>query len=107
MSFSSAASASGVSHAARLIGVMIAPGAIELTRMRCGASSCASDCMKSFMQSLAQELAPHRIRVNSIAPGAIMTPINRAAWETPEALAALLKLIPYGRIGTPDDIGRA
>jgi glucose 1-dehydrogenase len=60
-----------------------------------------------FMKSLAQELAPHRIRVNSIAPGAIMTPINMAAWDTPEALAGLLKLIPYGRIGTPEDIGRA
>ena len=60
-----------------------------------------------FMQSLAQELAPHRIRVNSIAPGAIRTPINRAAWETPEALAALLTLIPYGRIGLPEDIGKA
>ncbi len=60
-----------------------------------------------FMKSLAQELAPYRIRVNSIAPGAIMTPINRAAWETPDALASLLTLIPYGRIGTPEDIGRA
>jgi len=60
-----------------------------------------------FMKSLAQELAPHRIRVNSIAPGAIMTPINRAAWETPEALRSLLTLIPYGRVGTPADIGRA
>jgi glucose 1-dehydrogenase len=59
-----------------------------------------------FMRSLAQELAPHRIRVNSVAPGAIQTPINRAAWETPEALGALLKLIPYGRIGQPEDIGR-
>jgi glucose 1-dehydrogenase len=63
--------------------------------------------VKLFMQSLAQELAPHRIRVNSIAPGAIRTPINRAAWETPEALAALLTLIPYGRIGLPEDIGKA
>jgi glucose 1-dehydrogenase len=63
--------------------------------------------VKLFMQSLAQELAPHRIRVNSIAPGAIRTPINRAAWETPEALAALLTLIPYGRIGLPEDIGQA
>lgn len=60
-----------------------------------------------FMRSLAQELAPHRIRVNSVAPGAIQTPINRSAWETPEALGALLKLIPYGRIGQPQDIGRA
>ena len=62
--------------------------------------------VKLFMQSLAQELAPHRIRVNSIAPGAIQTPINRAAWETPEALKSLLTLIPYGRIGQPEDIGK-
>lgn len=62
--------------------------------------------VKLFMQSLAQELAPHRIRVNTIAPGAIQTPINREAWETPAALKALLKLIPYGRIGSPADIGK-
>jgi glucose 1-dehydrogenase len=62
--------------------------------------------MKLFMQSLAQELAPYRIRVNSVAPGAIQTPINRPAWETPEALASLLTLIPYGRIGQPEDIGK-
>lgn len=63
--------------------------------------------VRLFMQSMAQELAPHRIRVNSIAPGAVQTPINRAAWETPEALSALLALIPYGRIGQPEDIGKA
>lgn len=63
--------------------------------------------VKLFMQTLAQEMAPHRIRVNSIAPGAIQTPINRSAWDTPEALAALLTLIPYGRIGQPEDIGKA
>ena len=60
-----------------------------------------------LMKSLAQELAPHRIRVNSICPGAIRTPINTSAWSTPEALSALLTLIPYGRIGEPEDIGRA
>ncbi|MEK7375293.1 MAG: SDR family oxidoreductase [Thermodesulfobacteriota bacterium] len=60
-----------------------------------------------LMKSLAQELAPHRIRVNSICPGAIKTPINVSAWSTPEALAQLLTLIPYGRVGTPEDIGRA
>src|SRR5207253_3303891 len=48
-----------------------------------------------MMKSIAQEMAPYRIRVNSIGPGAIRTPINRAAWETPEALNELLKLIPY------------
>lgn len=60
-----------------------------------------------LMKSLAQELAPHRIRVNSLCPGAIKTPINTAAWSTPEALSELLTLIPYGRIGEPEDIGRA
>ncbi|HQU14288.1 MAG TPA: SDR family oxidoreductase [Thermodesulfobacteriota bacterium] len=60
-----------------------------------------------LMKSLAQELAPHRIRVNSLCPGAIRTPINTAAWSTPEALSGLLTLIPYGRIGEPEDIGRA
>ena len=60
-----------------------------------------------MMKSIAQEVAPWRIRVNSIAPGAIRTPINTAAWDTPEHYASLLKLIPYKRIGEPDEIGRA
>jgi len=60
-----------------------------------------------MMKSIAQEMAPHRIRVNSISPGAIRTPINTAAWDTPEAHADLMKLIPYRRIGEPEDIARA
>ena len=60
-----------------------------------------------LMQTLAQELAPERIRVNAIAPGAIRTGINREAWQTPEAMQALLKLVPYGRIGEPEDIAQA
>ena len=60
-----------------------------------------------MMKSLAQEVAPLGIRVNGIAPGAIRTDINRAAWEQPQAREALLKLIPYGRIGEPDDVARA
>lgn len=59
-----------------------------------------------MMQSIAQEVAPQRIRVNSIAPGAIRTPINAPAWSTPEALRALDQLIPYGRIGEPEDVAR-
>ncbi|MEO6870596.1 MAG: SDR family oxidoreductase [Chthoniobacterales bacterium] len=59
-----------------------------------------------LMKSMAQELAPKKIRVNSIAPGAIKTPINRAAWDTPEAVKALLTLIPDQRIGEPEDIAR-
>ena len=60
-----------------------------------------------LMQTMAQELAPFRIRVNSIAPGAIRTPINRPAWETPEAYAKLMELVPYQRIGEPEDIAQA
>lgn len=60
-----------------------------------------------LMKSLAQEVAPRKIRVNSIAPGAIRTPINRAAWETDAAMKKLLGLIPYGRIGEPEDVARA
>jgi glucose 1-dehydrogenase len=60
-----------------------------------------------LMKSLAQEVAEKRIRVNSIAPGAIRTPINEAAWSTPEAYAELMKLVPYKRIGEVEEIGRA
>ena len=60
-----------------------------------------------MMKSIAQEVGPYRIRVNSISPGAIRTPINTAAWSTPEAYADLMALIPYNRIGEPEDIGRA
>ena len=59
-----------------------------------------------FMKSIAQELGPKKIRVNGIAPGAIKTSINTEAWSTPEAEADLLKLIPYGRVGEVEDIGK-
>ena len=58
-----------------------------------------------LMQTLAQEYGADKIRVNSICPGAIQTPINKDAWSTPEALNSLLNLIPYNRIGQPQDIG--
>lgn len=60
--------------------------------------------VRLLMKTMAQELAPYKIRVNSIAPGAIKTNINRSAWETPEAQAKLLRLIPYKRIGEPGDV---
>ena len=60
-----------------------------------------------MMKSLAQEVASKRIRVNSIAPGAIKTPINHDAWATPEAEKKLLQLIPYGRVGVVEDIAKA
>ncbi len=60
-----------------------------------------------MMKSIAQEFAPHRIRINSIGPGAIKTPINHTAWDTPAAEANLLQLIPYNRVGVVEDIGAA
>ena len=63
--------------------------------------------MLMFMKSLAQELAPKKIRVNSIGPGATRTPINTAAWNTQEAYDKLMTLVPYGRIGEPEDIAHS
>jgi glucose 1-dehydrogenase len=59
-----------------------------------------------LMRSVAQEVAPFAIRANGIAPGAIRTPINRPAWETPEAYRDLMTLVPYKRIGEPEDIAQ-
>lgn len=63
--------------------------------------------LRLLMETMAQEVAGEKIRVNSIAPGAIKTPINKEAWNTEAALGKLLKLIPYGRIGEPEDVGKA
>ena len=59
-----------------------------------------------LMKSIAQEVASLKIRANSICPGAIRTPLNRSAWEEREAYNGLMTLIPYGRIGEPNEIGR-
>lgn len=60
-----------------------------------------------MMKSISQEFAPHKIRINSICPGAIKTPINKSAWDTPDAEQKLLELIPYKRVGIVDDIAKA
>ncbi|MGU2419688.1 glucose 1-dehydrogenase [Burkholderia cenocepacia] len=62
--------------------------------------------LKLLMETMAQELASEKIRVNAIAPGAIRTGINRQAWESEEAKQKLLKLIPYGRVGEPEDVAK-
>lgn len=59
-----------------------------------------------LMKTIAQETAPYRIRVNSICPGAIKTPINQSVWSSESGLNKLMDLIPYKRIGDIDDIGR-
>ncbi|MCE7068560.1 SDR family oxidoreductase [Dyadobacter sp. CY326] len=60
-----------------------------------------------FMKSISQELAPHKIRVNSVSPGAIKTSINKEVWSDPDKYKGLLQLIPYKRIGTPLDVAKA
>lgn len=60
-----------------------------------------------LMKTIAQEVAGHGIRVNSIAPGAIKTAINEEVWSDPAQAAALIRHIPYGRIGEPEDVARA
>lgn len=60
-----------------------------------------------LMRSIAQEVAPLAIRANAIAPGAIRTPINRLAWESPDAYRNLMTLVPYKRIGEPEDVAQA
>ncbi len=59
-----------------------------------------------LMKTMSQELAPYRIRINSIGPGAIRTSINTEAWNTPEAYDNLMRLVPYKRIGEPEDIAQ-
>ena len=72
------------------------------------ANYCASKGgVAMMMKTLAQEVAPRHIRVNSVAPGAVRTPINTAAWSTPEAYRRLMSLVPYKRIGESEDIARA
>src|SRR3990167_3377268 len=63
--------------------------------------------VKMFMKTIAQELAPLKIRVNAVSPGAIKTEINKSVWDTSEGLKGLLDLIPYGRIGEAEDVARA
>lgn len=62
--------------------------------------------LKMMMESIAQELAPHRIRVNNVSPGAIKTPINEHEWKDKEGLKKMMAQIPYGRIGDPEDIAK-
>jgi glucose 1-dehydrogenase len=60
-----------------------------------------------LMKTLAQELAPQKIRVNSIGPGAIETAINEGVWSDPKGAEGMRQLIPYGRIGTTKDVAPA
>lgn len=67
---------------------------------------CAKGGMRMLMRTIAIELAPHKITVNNIAPGAIHTPIDADVEADPEKMAALLKEIPLARMGQPDEVGK-
>ncbi|GGE97002.1 SDR family oxidoreductase [Sphingomonas prati] len=94
---------------ARSAGVIIAVSSVHEIIPWAGHVNYASakGGVRMLMRSLAQEVASDGIRVNAVAPGAMRTPINREAWDSEEALTKLLKLIPYGRIGEPEDVARA
>jgi len=62
--------------------------------------------LSMLTQNLAQEASPFGVRVLSLAPGAIRTPINKDVWSNPDALRDLLTKIPLGRIGEPEEIAR-
>jgi NAD(P)-dependent dehydrogenase (short-subunit alcohol dehydrogenase family) len=67
----------------------------------------ASKAAVSMMtKTLAQEAAPHGVRVLAVAPGAIRTPINRSVWSDPQNLQDLLEKIPLNRIGEPEEVAR-
>jgi glucose 1-dehydrogenase len=63
--------------------------------------------MKLFGQTIARELAPHRIRVAMVAPGAILTPINKELIENAEKRKQVEEQIPWGRMGRPEEIAAA
>jgi glucose 1-dehydrogenase len=99
----------GVAPGARAAGKIICMSSVHEVIPWAGHANYAASKggIMMLMKSIAQEFAPSKIRVNSIGPGAIKTPINHTAWETPAAEKKLLELIPYNRVGVVEDIGAA
>jgi len=62
--------------------------------------------VRMLMRNLAVELAPYRIRVNNVAPGAIATPINRATLADEAKMRTLGRIVPLGRIGQPEEVAQ-
>ena len=99
----------GMRDVSRALGKIICMSSVHEVIPWAGHANYAASkgAVKLMMQSISQEVSDRKIRVNSIAPGAIATPINRPAWDTEAAETKLLDLIPYNRVGVPDDIGQA
>src|SRR3954453_10759999 len=102
-------------EAARIMRADDAPGTIvmvssvheQIPWMKFSHYCASKGGVKLFAQSIARELAPHGIRVVSVAPGAIETPINRDVLNDPDAKREVLEEIPLGRWGTVDDVAQA
>ncbi len=99
----------GLSPASKALGKIICMSAVHEVIPWAGHVNYAASKggIMLMMKSLAQEVAEKKIRVNGIAPGAIKTNINKASWSDPEKAKALLPLIPYGRLGEPEDVAKA
>jgi glucose 1-dehydrogenase len=98
-----------VPQISRALGKIIAISSVHDTIPWAGHANytAAKGGVKMLMKSIAQELAPERIRVNAVSPGAIKTDINKSVWGSPEGMEGLLKLVPAGRIGEVEDIAKA
>ncbi|MEO9337143.1 glucose 1-dehydrogenase [Mesorhizobium sp. SB112] len=99
----------GAARPSRSAGVIVAVSSVHEVIPWAGHANyaAANGGVRMLVRTLAQEVAAEGVRVNAVAPGAIRTPINQDAWDDPDGLAKLLRLIPYGRIGEPEDVARA
>ena len=92
----------------RALGTVIAISSVHDTIPWAGHANYAASKggLAMLAKTLAQEFGPRGIRVNIVSPGAIRTNINDESMDTRDEERELLKLIPYGRVGEPPDVGR-
>jgi glucose 1-dehydrogenase len=67
---------------------------------------CSKGAIRMLTRTLALELAPHKINVNSLAPGMVLTPFNQAAIDDPKVLEEQVQSIPFKRAAQPEEIAR-
>jgi len=78
----------------------------EMPFARSAPYNAAKAGLNHLMRTIAAELSPYRVNVNAIEPGWIDTPNERAVFSA-EALEREGRKLPWGRLGSPEDIGRA
>jgi NAD(P)-dependent dehydrogenase (short-subunit alcohol dehydrogenase family) len=89
-------------------GVLLSTSSVheEIAWSGYSAYAASKAAVSMLTKTLAQEAAPHGVRVLAVAPGAIKTAINRSVWSDTKGLQDLLEKIPLHRIGEPEDIAR-